>query len=107
MNLAAHVQSSSSAEATAVDYCCKLGIGLTVKANVGNDLILRQILSEHTLVLHFRSENGGCLCPGGQLWQDNKSMFFLLCPGGSMEEGKWSSFQRIFAFAIVIEKADE
>lgn len=38
----------------------------------------RQILPEHTLVLHFCSENDGCLCPSGQLWQDNKSVFFCV-----------------------------
>lgn len=61
MNFASYEQSSSSTEATAVDYCCKLDIGPTVKANVGNDLFLRQILPEHALVLHFCSENDGCL----------------------------------------------
>jgi len=74
---------------------------------VTNGLFLRQIFLEHPIVLHFWPENGGSLCPGGQLCQDNRLMFFLLCPGGSVEEGIWSSFQRIFAFAIVVEKADE
>lgn len=93
---------------TAVDYRCKFDGGPTVNAaDVANDLFLRQILPEYTIVLHFWPGNDGSLCPGGQLCQDNKSMFFLLCPGGSGEEGRWSSFQRIFAFAIVIEKADE
>lgn len=53
MNLASYVQSSSSAETTAVDYCCKLDSGPTVNAKVGNDLFLRKILPEHALVLHF------------------------------------------------------
>lgn len=108
VSLACYVQSSSSTEAPAIDYHCKLDSGPTVNAaNVANDLFLRQVLPECTVVLHFWPENDGSLCPGGQLCQDNKSVFFLLCPGGSVEEGRWSSFQRIFAFAIVIEKADE
>ncbi|XP_014794451.1 PREDICTED: probable G-protein coupled receptor 88 [Calidris pugnax] len=108
MNLACYVQSSSSAEAPTVDYHFKLDSGPTVNAaDVADDLFLRQILPEYVIVLHFWPENDGSLSPGGQLCQDNKSMFFLLCPGGSVEEGRWSSFQRIFAFAIVIEKADE
>lgn len=108
VNLACYVQSSPSTEAPAIDYHCKLDSGPTVNAaNVANDLFLRQVLLECTIVLHFWPEIDGSLCPGGQLRQDNKSVFFLLCPGGSVEEGRWSSFQRIFAFAIVIEKADE
>lgn len=59
MNFAGYEQSSSSAEATAVAYCCKLDIGPTVKIDMGNDLFLRQILPQHTLVLHFCSENDG------------------------------------------------
>lgn len=108
MNLARFVQSSSSAAAPAVDCCCKSDSGPTVNAaDVANDLFLRQILRERPIVLHFWPEDDGSPCPGGPLCQDNKSMFSLLCPGGSVEEGRWSSFQRIFAFAIVIEKADE
>lgn len=108
MNLACSVQSSSSAEALAVDCCCKSDSGPTVNAaDVANDLFLGQILPECPMVLHFWPEDDGSLCPGGQFCQDNKSMFFFLCPRGSVEEGRCSSFQRIFAFAIVIEKADE
>lgn len=84
MNLACFVQSSSSAAAPAVDCCCKSDSGPTVNAaDVANDLFLRQILPERPIVLRFWPEDDGSPCPGGPLCQDNKSMFSLLCPGGS------------------------
>lgn len=99
---------ASSAEAPTVDHCCKLESESIVNAaNEADYLFFVKILPEYTVVLHLWPENDGSLCPGGQLCQDNKLMFFLLCPGGSVGEGRWSSFQRIVAFAIVIEKKGE
>lgn len=51
-------QSLPSAEVPAVDYCSGLDKGPPVNAaDVANDLFLRQVWPEYTVVLHFWPEN--------------------------------------------------